>query len=54
MRKADRNVCVDAPNPRMLAASAGLRRQLRIFNIVLTVVGIEVIVFIALRTWSGF
>ena len=54
MRKADRNVCVEAPSPRMLAAAAGLRRQLRIQTIVLTIVSIEAIVFIALRTWSGF
>ena len=38
----------------MLAASAGLRRRLRIFNIVLAIVGVEAIVFVALRTWSGF
>ena len=38
----------------MLAASAGLRRQLRIRNIVLAIVGAEAIVFIALRAWNGF
>ena len=39
---------------RVLAASAGLRRQLRIRNILLAIVGAEVIGFMALRTWSGF
>jgi hypothetical protein len=53
MREADRNVCVEAPSPRMLAATAGLRRQLRIQTIVLTVVGIEAIIFVALRTWNA-
>ncbi|SEN85357.1 hypothetical protein SAMN05192583_3713 [Sphingomonas gellani] len=53
MRKADRNMCVEAPSPRMLAATAGLRRQLRIQTIVLTVVGIEVIIIVALRAWNA-
>lgn len=53
MRKAGRDVRVQAPSPRMLAATAGLRRQLRIQTIVLTIVGIEAIVFVALRTWNA-
>ena len=53
MRKTDRNVRVEAPSPRMLAATAGLRRQLRTQTIVLTIVGIEAIVFIALSTWNA-
>lgn len=53
MRKADRNVCVEARSPRMLAASADLRRQFRIQTIVLTIVSIEAIVFVALRTWNA-
>lgn len=54
MRKADRDMQVEVPSPRMLAASAGFRRQLRIRNIALTIVGIEAIVFVALRTWNAF
>ena len=39
---------------RILTASAGLRRQLRLRNIMLAIVGAVATVFIALRTWSGF
>jgi len=39
---------------RMLAASAGVRCQLRLRNIMLAIVGTEATVFIALRTWGGF
>lgn len=53
MRKADCNVRVEAPSPRMLAASAALRRQLRIQTILLITVGIEAIIFITLRTWNA-
>ena len=52
MRKADRDVPVEALSPRMLAATAGVRRQLRIQTILLTIVGIEAIVFVALHTWN--
>jgi hypothetical protein len=38
----------------MLAASAGLRCQLRLRNIMLAIVGTEIIVSITLRTWSAF
>lgn len=54
MRKADYDVPVDALSARMLGASEGLRRQLRIRNILLIIVGIEATVFIALRTWDAF
>lgn len=54
MRQGSKSGRARGPDIRMLTASAGLRRQLRLRNIMLTIVGIEVIVFIALGTWGGF
>lgn len=52
-RQGGRIKQAEASADRVLAAFAGLRRQLRIRNILLAIVGAEVIVFVALRTWSG-
>lgn len=54
MRKPDHDAREEEPNARIIAAGAGLRRQLRIQAILLTIVGIEVTVFIVLRTWNAF
>ena len=54
MRKANHDMQVEAPSARMFAATASFRRQLRIRNITLIIVGIEAIVFVALHTWNAF
>lgn len=45
---------IDGSTERMRAATADLRRQYRIRNIVLAIVGIGVCVFFVLRGWNAF
>lgn len=54
MRQGSRSERAKAPHDPISAATAGLRRHFRIRNILLTIVGIEAIVFIVLRSWSAF
>lgn len=53
MRKVDHIMRAEAPSPRMLAASAGIRRQLRIQAVLLGIVGIEAAIFVVRQTWNA-
>ena len=54
MRQGSRIEQAKAPHDSIGAATAGLRRQFRIRNTLLTIVGIEAIAFVVLRSWSAF
>ena len=54
MSKAGRIKLTDVPGERMRAATADLRRQYRVRNILLTIVGIEVCAVFILRAWNAF
>lgn len=54
MRNVDKIMDEVASGNRVRAAGADLLRAYRIRNILLATVGIEAIVFVALRTWNAF
>ena len=54
MHHVDSSERMDGPGNRTEDPWAGFRRQLRIRNILLTVVAIETLAFDALRWWAVF
>ena len=54
MKKAYKSARTEASGDRLRAATADLRRQLRIFNIVLVIVAIEAIVFVLTQVYLNF
>ncbi|MDF0490981.1 hypothetical protein PX554_22930 [Sphingomonas sp. H39-1-10] len=53
MRKTREMRQVRTPGDPIHAAIADLRRQIRIRNILIIIVGIEAMLFVALRTWEA-
>ncbi len=52
MRDASSLTSLSDRQSRLHAASANLRRQIRIRNILLGIVSVEALAFIAIRSWS--